>query len=177
MTPVQKSASLLPIALCAYFLASFLFTLLANYFPGPYYDYWVDIAKVEKFFDAQLDKLKELLTSNNLIFDGVEINFSTSNFMYKAIVTIARNKDIDKLLELGDDLRFVFNSEIHFHAGKVFISSNETANLKDALTTAVINVSKFYETLNETEIPEETPETDFALEIEPENNAPENDNN
>ena len=140
-------------------------------------------AKVEEFFDAQLEKLKELLTSNNLIFDGVEINFSTSNFMYKAIVTIARNKDIDKLLELGDDLRFVFNSEIHFHAGKVFISSNETANLKDALTTAVINVSKFYETLNETETPEtetpeiETPETDFALEIEPENNAPENDNN
>jgi len=138
-------------------------------------------AKVEKFFDAQLEKLKELLTSNNLIFDGVEINFSTSNFMYKAIVTIALDKEMKENIQLKDlDLYILFSSNLDMNNSRAFIISTETANLKDALNNAVVNVSKFYETLTaaiETETPEETPETDFALEIEPENNAPENDNN
>lgn len=52
--------------LCLYFLASFLFTLLANYFPGPFYDYWVDIPKVEKFFnDPASLSLRELLAAHN----------------------------------------------------------------------------------------------------------------
>lgn len=51
---------------CLYFLASFLFTLLANYFPGPFYDYWIDIPKVEKFFtDPSSLSLRELLAAHN----------------------------------------------------------------------------------------------------------------
>lgn len=66
MTPVQKAACLLPASLCAYFLASFLFTVLANYFPGPFYDYWVDIAKVETFFNNPASlHLPELLAAHN----------------------------------------------------------------------------------------------------------------
>jgi len=54
------------VLLCLYFFASFLFTLLANYFPGPFYDYWVDIAKVEKFFDSPTSlSLQEMLAVHN----------------------------------------------------------------------------------------------------------------
>src|SRR5690606_26055094 len=68
MTPLQKAGCLIPIGLSIYFLASFLFTLLANYFPGPFYDYWVDIAKVEKSFEDPLSLgLRELLATHNEI--------------------------------------------------------------------------------------------------------------
>lgn len=51
---------------CLYFLTSFLFTLLSNYFPGPFYDYWVDISKVERFYnDPTSLGLRELLSAHN----------------------------------------------------------------------------------------------------------------
>lgn len=54
------------VLICGYFFAHFIFLVLANYFPGPYYDYWVDIAKVEKFFDDFSSlTLGEMLSAHN----------------------------------------------------------------------------------------------------------------
>lgn len=40
--------------ICGYFTLFFLYAVLANYWPGPFVDYWIDIPNVEKFFNGQL---------------------------------------------------------------------------------------------------------------------------
>lgn len=67
---LQKIIRPLYLGLCmvigGYFLASFLFTVLANYFPGPFYDYWVDMPKVESFFkDPASLTLQQFLSAHN----------------------------------------------------------------------------------------------------------------
>jgi len=42
------------IGVCSCFAWSFLFAVLANYWPGPFVDYWIDIPNVEKYFNGQL---------------------------------------------------------------------------------------------------------------------------
>lgn len=39
---------------CGYFTLFFLYSVFANYWPGPFVDYWIDIPNVEKFFQQQL---------------------------------------------------------------------------------------------------------------------------
>ena len=42
------------LAVCSYFTIFFLYSVFANYWPGPFVDYWIDIPNVEKFFNGQL---------------------------------------------------------------------------------------------------------------------------
>jgi hypothetical protein len=39
---------------CGYFALSFLYAALANFWPGPFVDYWIDIPNIEKFFNGTL---------------------------------------------------------------------------------------------------------------------------
>jgi len=111
MTPAQKAASLFPISLCAYFMASFLFTVLANYFPGPFYDYWVDIAKVERFFDNPASvSFREMLAAHNdahrlfiprisfildhIFADGTNIFLVSSSLLCKLATLVLFNLNI-----------------------------------------------------------------------------------
>ncbi len=61
---VQYLPGMLLLLLCGYFVLTFLFMVLANYWPGPYNDYWPDMVNVEKYFNNQLT-IHDLIGAHN----------------------------------------------------------------------------------------------------------------
>jgi len=53
-SPVSTGIRVLSISLCVYFALTFLYSTFANYWPGPFVDYWIDIPHVEHFFSGTL---------------------------------------------------------------------------------------------------------------------------
>jgi hypothetical protein len=51
------------VLVCGYFALSFLYAALANFWPGPFVDYWIDIPNVEKFFNGTLS-LHDLVSAH-----------------------------------------------------------------------------------------------------------------
>jgi len=54
LTRADLALRVFALALCSYFTLFFLYSVFANFWPGPFVDYWIDIPNVEKFFNGQL---------------------------------------------------------------------------------------------------------------------------
>ena len=51
---IETVLRVIAIGFCAGFSLCFLFSVFANYWPGPFVDYWIDIPNVEKYFNGTL---------------------------------------------------------------------------------------------------------------------------
>jgi len=63
-SPSEKITCAVALLVGLYFLATFLWLVLGNFWPGPLFDYWVDIPLIEKSFDHQLT-FNDLVTAHN----------------------------------------------------------------------------------------------------------------
>lgn len=63
-TRSQKVLLSLSLILCSYFAISFLLLILDNFWPGPLFDYWVDIPLIEKSYAHSLT-FSDLVTAHN----------------------------------------------------------------------------------------------------------------
>lgn len=54
LTRADSVALLIAATIFTYFTLFFLYSVFANYWPGPFVDYWIDIPNVEKFFNGEL---------------------------------------------------------------------------------------------------------------------------
>jgi len=129
-------------------------------------------ASVEKFFDTQLNRVKEVLTSENLPFDSVQIDFSTKDFSNIIYVNIWKNS-INWNIEHGNNFDFIEVPNIKlifanslFGLDLIELKSIKTANLNDAINSIVNSTKYFYNWLNTTsqnaqskELTNETPES------------------
>ena len=129
-------------------------------------------ASVEKFFDTQLNRVKEVLTSENLPFDSVQIDFSTKDFSNIIYVNIWKNS-INWNIEHGNNFDFIELPNIKlifanslFGLDLIELKSIKTANLNDAINSIVNSTKYFYNWLNTTsqnaqskELTNETPES------------------
>ena len=64
LTPAEHILCGVAIAICLYYLTTFLFLVLSNFWPGPLFDYWVDIPLIEKYFNQQLN-FHDLVNAHN----------------------------------------------------------------------------------------------------------------
>jgi hypothetical protein len=97
-TPLRAVLLLLLTVIAVIYVGSFLYAVLVNYWPGPYNDYWVDISRVEQFFNQRLD-LASLITAHNnahrllvprILFIGDYLWFSGTNVLLVAVSVLCK---------------------------------------------------------------------------------------
>lgn len=64
LTRTEKYCCAIAVVVCLYYVSSFFIIVLANFWPGPLFDYWVDIPLIEKAFNSQLAFI-DLTTAHN----------------------------------------------------------------------------------------------------------------
>lgn len=135
-------------------------------------------ASVEKFFDTQLNRVKEVLTTENLSFYSVQIDFSTKDFSNIIYVNILK-RSITWNIEHEKSFDFIELENINFGFNLIELKSKKTANLNDAINSIVNTTKCFYNWLNATsqntqssELVNETPESKDSENETPENETP-----
>jgi len=62
----ERIGLLIIFLLCSYFLLSFLFSVWANYWPGPFNDFWVDARLITQYFRNDLNTEDLFVAHNNV---------------------------------------------------------------------------------------------------------------